>query len=106
MLDVVLEAPPAGHFPNVLFGAVHYLLLGGLDHPLAAVYAGASDADPGPLFEDVCVAHRTAVPSRNCSTTAAMSFSPSPRAIEACRISRAALAIDIGTPRLSPSPIA
>jgi hypothetical protein len=61
VLDVVLEAPPAGHFPNVLLGAVHYLLLGGLDHPLAAVYAGTSDADPGPLFEDVCVAHRAEI---------------------------------------------
>jgi len=61
VLDVVLEAPPAGHFPNVLLGAVHYLLLGGLEHPLAAVYAGTSDADPGPLFEDVCVGQRAEI---------------------------------------------
>jgi hypothetical protein len=58
VLDVVLDAPPASHFPNVLLGAVHYLLLGGLDHPLGAVYAGESDADPGPLFVDLCLAHR------------------------------------------------
>jgi hypothetical protein len=35
-----------------------------------------------------------------------MSLSPSPRAIEFCRSPSAAPAIDIGTPRLSPSPIA
>src|SRR3954466_12143131 len=61
VLDLVREAPPAGHFPNVLLAAVHYLLLGGLDHPLAAVYAGESDADPGPLFVDVCLSHRTEI---------------------------------------------
>jgi hypothetical protein len=61
VLDLVRQAPPAGHFPNVLLGAVHYLLLGGLDHPLAAVYAGESDADPGPLFVDVCLAHRAEI---------------------------------------------
>jgi hypothetical protein len=61
VLALVEEAPPAGHFPNVLLGAVHYLLLGGLDHPLAAVYAGESDADPGPLFVDVCLTHRAEI---------------------------------------------
>jgi len=61
VLALVQEAPPEGHFPNVLLGAVHYLLLGGLDHPLAAVYAGESDADPGPLFVDVCLSHRAEI---------------------------------------------
>ena len=46
VLSLVREAPPRSHQPNVLLAAVHYLLLGGLDHPLAAVYAGVSDADP------------------------------------------------------------
>ena len=40
VLELIGEAPPRGHQPNVLLGAVHYLLLGGLDHELAAVYAG------------------------------------------------------------------
>ncbi|MDP9332348.1 MAG: DUF2332 domain-containing protein [Actinomycetota bacterium] len=57
VLSLVREAPPRSHQPNVLLAAVHYLLLGGLDHPLAAVYAGVSDADPGPLFVDVCLTH-------------------------------------------------
>src|ERR1043165_2826429 len=58
VLSLVLEAPPEGHFPLLLLAAVHYLLLRGLDHPLAAVYEGRSDADPVPLFRDVCLAHR------------------------------------------------
>jgi hypothetical protein len=61
VLALVQEAPPPAHQPNVLLGVVHYLLLAGLDHPLGAVYAGESDADPGPLFVDVCLTHRAEV---------------------------------------------
>jgi hypothetical protein len=61
VLRLVQQAPPQGHFPIVLLGAVHYLLLGGLEHPLAAVYAGTSDADPGPLFADLCLGHRAEI---------------------------------------------
>ena len=64
VLQLVREAPPRGHQPNVLLGAVHLLLLGGLEHPLAAVYAGTSDADVGPLFVDLC--------APPCSTRAAL----------------------------------
>jgi hypothetical protein len=60
-LDLVQEAPPSGHNPVLLLAAVHDLLLGGLDHPLAEVYAGRSQADPGPLFIDVCLAQREAI---------------------------------------------
>ncbi|MBV8304383.1 MAG: DUF2332 domain-containing protein, partial [Acidimicrobiia bacterium] len=58
VLALVLEAPPEGHFPLTLLAAVHYLVLSGVDHPLAAVYAGQSDADPVPLFRDLCLSHR------------------------------------------------
>ncbi len=61
VLDLIRAAPPTSHQPNVLLAAVHYLLLGGLDHPLAAVYAGDSDADAGPLFVDVCLSHRAEI---------------------------------------------
>jgi hypothetical protein len=61
VLALIGEAPPSGHLPTVLLGAVHYLLLDGLEHPLAAVYAGTSRADPGPLFVDVCLSHRDRV---------------------------------------------
>jgi hypothetical protein len=61
VLDLVSEAPRHGHNPVLLLAAVHYLLLGGLDHPLAAVYSGESDADPGPLFVDLCLSQRDAI---------------------------------------------
>lgn len=50
-------APPDAHLPPVLLGAVHFLVLGGVEHPLADVYAGRSGADPGPLFVAFCEAH-------------------------------------------------
>jgi len=61
VLKMVTEAPPEGHNPVLLLAAVHHLLLGGLDHPLATVYAGESDADPGPLFVDLCLQQRDAL---------------------------------------------
>ena len=38
---------------------MRYLLLDGLDHPLGEVYRGRSDADPGPLFLDLCRTERS-----------------------------------------------
>lgn len=67
VLALVAEAPPQGHNPLLLLAAVHYLVLGGLDHPLVAIYATADDSeagtaatadDPGRLFVDLCLAHR------------------------------------------------
>src|SRR5262249_28346043 len=58
VLDLVRAAPQEAHIPNVLLAAVHFLLLNGLDHPLGAVYAGTSDADPWPLFREICFDHR------------------------------------------------
>jgi len=61
VLRLVGDAPPEGRLPSVLLAAAHFLLLSGLDHPLAAVYAGESAADPGPLFVDVCLTQRIRV---------------------------------------------
>jgi hypothetical protein len=61
VLALIMEAPLAGHQPNVLLGAVHYLLLSGLEHPLAAVYAGTSNDDAGELFVDLCLRERERV---------------------------------------------
>ncbi len=57
ILELVGQAPPEAHLPPNLLGAVHYLLLDGLDHPLGDVYAGRSDADAAPLFLELCHAH-------------------------------------------------
>ena len=48
--------------PNLFFAAVHFLLLRGAEHPLAAFYAslgGAWDGreDPCPAFRDFCLQH-------------------------------------------------
>ena len=58
-LDLLRQAPAAAHLPLAPLGAVRYLLLDGLDHPLGEVYAGRSDADPGPLFVDLCQSERS-----------------------------------------------
>jgi len=61
VLALVQEAPPEGHLPTVLLAAVHYLLLGGEDSPLAAVYAGTSNAPVGPRFVEFCLDHRAEI---------------------------------------------
>ena len=58
VLELFREAPPAAHLPPAPLGAVRYLLLDGLDHPLGEVYGGRSGADPGPLFLDLCRTER------------------------------------------------
>ncbi len=57
VLELVRRTPPECHLPLSLLAAVHDLLLAGLDHPLADVYTGRSDADPASLFADVCRRH-------------------------------------------------
>lgn len=54
--------------PNLLLAAVHYLLLKGAAHPLAAFYPSiARDAahtgDPLPAFRDFCLTHRDEITS-------------------------------------------
>jgi hypothetical protein len=59
LLALVAAAPPSGQQPNVLFAAVHYLVLSGISHPLADVYAGRADRDLAPaLFRDLCLSQR------------------------------------------------
>jgi hypothetical protein len=58
VLALLRHAPPAAHLPLVPLAAARSLLLEGLDHPLGEVYRGRSDADPGPLFLDLCRRHR------------------------------------------------
>ena len=52
--------------PNMLFGAAHFLLLAGADHPLAAHYPAISGAErpfePAlPAFRDFCLSQRAAL---------------------------------------------
>ena len=41
--------------------AVHYLLLGGLDHPLRHVYDGTSSLPVAPVFADAVLTNRSAI---------------------------------------------
>ena len=62
VIDLVREAPFFGQQPNVLLAAVHDLVLRGIDHPLAAVYAGVSSSDEvGALFCDLALREREEV---------------------------------------------
>jgi hypothetical protein len=54
----VRELAAGGQRPqNLLFGAVHYLLLGGAEHPLREFYAGRATGDPYPWFRGFCLDH-------------------------------------------------
>ena len=62
ILELATYARPGQPVPNLLFGAVQYLLLQGVQHPLAAFYSSipassSKQADPYPLFRSFCFAH-------------------------------------------------
>jgi len=61
LLEYLRTVPPSAQLPPALLAAVRYLVLEGADTALAAIYAGAADEDPGPLFLDFWRAHRDAV---------------------------------------------
>ena len=64
LLDMAAETPPNQPAPNLLFAAVHRLLLGGEAHPLGQWYPelAQGEANPlasiGPAFTDFCRQHR------------------------------------------------
>ena len=59
LLALAAAAPPGGQQPNVLLAAAHYLVLSGIAHPLADVYAGRADPGLAPaLFRDLCLSQR------------------------------------------------
>ena len=66
LLAVAAQKRKGQPAPNILFAAVQYLLLSGVDHPLAAHYPIVSGAErpqtPAfPLFRDFVLTHRDAV---------------------------------------------
>jgi hypothetical protein len=66
LLELAARAPVGQPPPNLLFGAVHYLLLGGVSHPLARLYPslnGGRDVgeDPYPAFRAFCLANAGAI---------------------------------------------
>jgi hypothetical protein len=66
MLELAAQAPAGQPVPNVLFAAVHYLLLRGEQDPLAAYYpsmggGAAPEEDVYLAFRAFCLAHRGAI---------------------------------------------
>ena len=64
LLAMAARAPSTQPAPNLLFGAVHYLLLGGEPHALRAWYPDLAQGDPAPAdsafapFRSFCLEHR------------------------------------------------
>lgn len=69
VLELVRHADPATQIPNMLFGAVHDLLLGGVAHPLEKFYPSLTPS-PGapdgayPDFRAFCLEHASEVQQR------------------------------------------
>lgn len=61
LLSLQHSARPHAHLPPMLLAGAHYLLLSGIEHPLADVYAGRSSDPAPPLFRDLCLGHRSAL---------------------------------------------
>ena len=63
LLEIVSHRQPGQPAPNIIFAAVHYLLLKGLKHPLAQYYRSLNpalppDDNPAPAFRDFCLKYR------------------------------------------------
>ena len=61
LLALQYSARPHAHLPMMLLAGAHYLLLDGISHPLADVYAGRSLDPAPPLFRDLCLGHTDAL---------------------------------------------
>ncbi len=61
LLSLQYSARPHAHLPPMLLAGAHYLLLSGIEHPLADAYAGRSSMPAAPLFRDLCLGHRRAL---------------------------------------------
>lgn len=66
LLALAAHARPEQPVPNLLFGAVHFLLLKGTPHPLAKFYPGMTNGtvtsdNPFPYFRAFCLEHRAEI---------------------------------------------
>ena len=66
LLGIVLAAPAGQPMPNLFLGAIHYLLLAGAEHELAAFYPSCVAAPKPhqhafPAFREFCLAHEAAI---------------------------------------------
>lgn len=61
LVALIAAHPKDEQQPNLLFAAVHYLILDGLDHPLADVYYGDSSEAAAPLFADLVLSNHEVI---------------------------------------------
>jgi len=66
VLGIAVQTQPGQPVPNLFFGAVHFLLLQEVAHPLAAYYPSLTPTpppavDPYPTFHAFCLEHREAL---------------------------------------------
>jgi len=61
LVALIAAHDPDARQPNLLFAAVHYLLLAGLDHPLREIYDGTSSQPVTPVFADAVLTNRSAI---------------------------------------------
>jgi hypothetical protein len=61
LLALQYSARPHAHLPTMVLAGAHYLVLNGVDHPLAEVYAGRSSEPVAPLFRDLCLGQSEAL---------------------------------------------
>ena len=61
LLALQYSARSHAHLPPMLLAGAHYLLLSGVGHPLADVYADRSSAPAAPLFRDLCLGNQSAL---------------------------------------------
>lgn len=66
LLDIVSATPAGQPVPNLFLGAIHYLLLAGAEHELAAFYPSCvpepkTHQHAFPAFREFCLAHETAI---------------------------------------------
>ncbi len=64
LLEIAAHSQPGQPVPNLLLGSVHYLLLNGIEHELAAYYASMTETPLQPsgaihFFRDFCIRHRS-----------------------------------------------
>lgn len=60
LLEIASKSRKGQPAPNLLFGAVHYLLLKGAQHPLRKFYLAGDSGDPE-IFKEFCLKHRNAI---------------------------------------------
>lgn len=61
LLELLAAHVQEAQQPNLILAAAHYLLLGGVEHELGAIYSGEATGDVAAAFADLVLGHRSEV---------------------------------------------